>query len=152
MDEYLAEADRLRLLRLGELEAELGSWSGKRGVGRLRSILRDWHPATDDEMSKFERQLVAAIVRAGAPRPQVNPLLDEKLVDCLWPEFNVMFELDGCSYHADPATQIRDARRDVRYTLLGYQVNRFTWPEFRDNPDDVIQRALALLRLRGWTG
>ncbi|MDQ2622086.1 MAG: endonuclease domain-containing protein, partial [Actinomycetota bacterium] len=91
-------------------------------------------------------------VSAGAPRPQVNPLVEGHLVDCYWPQYNQMIELDGCSYHADPATQIKDKRRDVEFALKGINVSRFGWPEFRDDPSDVVGRALALLRLRGWRG
>lgn len=152
LDDHLAEADRLGLMRLRDLRLELDRWPGRKGIASLRRVLRDWYPLTGEEMSRFERLFVDAMVGAGAPPPQVNPLLEDHLIDCLWPQFKVMIELDGCTYHADPATQGRDARRDVKHTLMGYQVNRFTWPQFRDGRPEVIDLALALLRNRGWSG
>ncbi len=82
----------------------------------------------------------------------MNPLLGERLIDCLWVKYKVMIELDGTTYHADPATQVRDAKRDREHTLMGYQVNRIKWPEFRDHPKEVIEQSLDLLRRRGWVG
>ncbi len=103
-------------------------------------------------MSKFEQEFVRDLVAAGTPRPQVNPLLEDHLIDCLFEEFKVMFELDGHSYHRDPATQTKDVRRDRKHTLMGYQVNRFTRAEYKANRIQVIEQALALLRQRGWQG
>lgn len=152
MDDFLADADRERILRLNDLEAEVGSWSGKKGIAMLRQVLRDWHPASDEEMLIFEHEFVDELVAAGAPRPQINPLLGDHLIDCLFPQYKVMFELDGHAYHRDPATQTKDARRDRKHTLMGYQVNRFTRQEFRESRSEVIGQALKLLRNRGWPG
>lgn len=152
LDRFLADADRENLLRLGDLENELGRWTGKKGMGMLRRVLRDWHPASEDEMLIFENEFVSDLVAAGAPRPQINPLLDDHLIDCLYPQYKVMFELDGHAYHRDPATQTKDAARDRKHTMMGYQVNRFTRQEYLDNRARVIAEALDLLRNRGWPG
>ncbi|MFV0405968.1 MAG: DUF559 domain-containing protein [Propioniciclava sp.] len=146
LDGFLAEADRHNLLHLNRLEEEIARWRGRKGIGLLRRVLSEWHPATDEEMSLFERQFVEAIVAAGAPRPQVNPLVGKHLIDCLWEELKVMIELDGHSYHRDPATQTKDAQRDRKHTLMGYQISRFTWQEFKQDRDLVIEQAIALLR------
>lgn len=152
LDDYLADADRENLLRLKELERELDRWTGKKGITRLRRTLGDWHPSTEEEMLIFQKEFVGALVRAGAPRPRVDPLLDGCLIDLLWEEYMLMFELDGHAFHRDPAMQTKDARRDRKHTLMGYQVNRFTRQEFRDNRAEVIGQALQLLRSRGWRG
>lgn len=152
LESYLADADRERLLQLKRLETELGHWSGRRGIALLRKTLGDWHPATEEEMLVFQKEFLQALVAAGAPRPQVDPLIDGCLIDLLFPEYMAMFELDGHAFHRDPATQTRDAARDRNNTLLGYQVNRFTRQEFRDNRAETIRQALALLEARGWPG
>jgi len=152
IEDRLATADRRNLLSLKELESEIDRSRGRKGTGMLREILQGWHPATDDEMLVFENEFSAALAAKGAPRAQINPLLDIHLIDLLFPEFRVMFELDGHSFHRDPATQTKDARRDRKHTLMGYQVNRFTRSEFNRNRDEVIEEALDLLRSRGWKG
>lgn len=151
LDDYLADADREKLLHLKKLETEANRWTGKKGIGLLRSALGDWHPATEEEMLIFQKEFVAALLKAGGPRPQVDPLIDGCLIDLLFPEYKVMFELDGHAFHRDPAMQTKDARRDRKHTLMGYQVNRFTRQEFRDNRAEVIGQALELLRARGWS-
>lgn len=146
LDRYLADADREGVLHLNSLEGELRTWRGRRGIRLLRETLSDWCPATSEEMSEFEREFVGDLVAAGVPRPQVNPLLGEHLIDCLWPGLMLMFELDGHSYHRDPAAQTRDARRDRKHTLLGYRVYRFTRNEYRTDPQATIQNALEIFR------
>lgn len=152
VEDLLAEADRLHILDFEAMRREAERGRGRKGVERLRLCLAGWHPPTELEKSVFEKEFAEGIVARGAPPPQRNRQVNGHEVDCFWPQFGLMIELDGCSFHRDPATQVNDRKRDVEFALMGIQVNRFAYPEFRDDPEDVCSRAIALLRARGWNG
>lgn len=82
------------------------------------------------------------------PSRQVTVQFGES-VDVHYPEFGVIVELDGETFH----DRDRDARRDNRNMLRrGMITLRFTWHRVRTDPCGVAAEIVEALRQRGWEG
>jgi very-short-patch-repair endonuclease len=86
---------------------------------------------------------------ADLPRPQVNARLHGCEVDCLWPERNLVVEIDGFQFHGSRRAFEYDRQKDAKLAAAGVVVMRFTWRELMENPYAVIARlAQTLIRAR----
>lgn len=115
---------------------------GKRGLGKLASILDEHGPGTIPAASELERLLFQAIESAGLPRPRRQfPLPGRQAatgrVDAAYVEAKLILEADGRRWHSRRADFARDRRRDNEAARAGWQTLRFTWEELRDEPTEV---------------
>lgn len=72
-------------------------------------------------------------------------------VDFIYPDANLVIEVDGRRWHAGRKPEIRDRRRDHSLVLGRKRVLRFTWEDVVHEPEyflEVVGRALGLFATR----
>jgi very-short-patch-repair endonuclease len=77
--------------------------------------------------------------RQGLRLPQVNVLVEGKLVDFYWPRERLIVEADSYGYHGDRPAFERDHQATVALQVAGYRVLRTTYRMLRDNPDPLLR-------------
>ena len=122
----LEEAERLELFDLRAVEELIRRSNGRRGVARLRAALSHYRePAF--MRSEMERRFLGLVRKAGLPRPSTNWVVLGHEVDVLWPEEQLVVELDGYEFHRTRRAHELDRRRDDDLGLAGFRVIRLTW-------------------------
>jgi Transcriptional regulator, AbiEi antitoxin/Protein of unknown function (DUF559) len=120
LEAAISEARALKLIRDGDLERALGRAGPRKGVGRIRALLK----AEGDNgytRSKAER-IMRRLMRAGGLRqPLCNRRLHGYNVDFLWPEERLVVEVDGYQFHGHRSAFERDRRKDQVLTAAGYR-------------------------------
>lgn len=138
--------DRLSLWDLIE------RYPGRRGVRRVRTALeRIGEEPPGERRSPLEERFVPFLRHHRLPMPHFNAwiALGEKRfqVDCLWPDWNQIVELDGWASHGTRSAFREDRGRDRRLRVAGYSVTRITWAELDDEPAVIAADLRALLGL-----
>jgi very-short-patch-repair endonuclease len=83
--------------------------------------------------------------------PQTQATVNGYRVDFFWPEFGLVVETDGLTYHRTPAQQARDRVRDQAHVAAGLICLRFTHVQVRDDAEHVLATLRAAIRSRhGW--
>ena len=72
------------------------------------------------------------------PEPQRNVHLDGWEIDRIWPEHNLVVELDGRPYHVAANAMERDRRKDIALQKLGLTPLRFTDFRFEHDRDGIL--------------
>jgi very-short-patch-repair endonuclease len=133
LDRALNEASALKLLRDGDLDGALKRAGNRRGVGRLRTLLR-----AEGEFgytrSAAERRMRKVIADARLPRPIANAPLEGFVVDFLWPQFKLVVEVDSYAFHGHRGAFERDRRKDMVLLAAGFLVVRVTWRQLVHEP------------------
>jgi very-short-patch-repair endonuclease len=142
--EYLNRWDRLSLPDL------LERYPGKRGSRKVRLALeRLEHDPPGRTRSKLEQRFAPFLRRHHLPLPRFNDwiLLGSKRyqVDCHWPDFRQIVELDGWEGHGSKSAFQDDRARDRVLRVAGYSVIRLTWAQLASEPDAVAGDLRALL-------
>ena len=117
---------------------------GARGVAGLRSLLDDRMAVTRSTPERILRRLLRL---TELPLPQTNVKVGKWEVDFVWPKHRLIVEVDALSTHTSPFHFERDRRKDAELTLLGYTVIRVTRRQLQEEPDVVVARIAAALRL-----
>ena len=89
------------------------------------------------------------IAGAGLPLPQVNVLVDGFLVDCYWPQSDLVVELDSYQFHRGRAAFERDREKIARLRLAGRDVLPLTYRQVASQQGwvlDAVQKLLSLER------
>jgi very-short-patch-repair endonuclease len=97
--------------------------------------------------TELESRMLAICRRHRLPQPEINVKLDRFEVDFLWRAERLVVEVDGWASHRTRSAFEEDRVRDVRLSLLGYRVVRFTWRRLADEPADVARAIRALVRV-----
>jgi hypothetical protein len=88
--------------------------------------------------SDLEERFIAFLDAKKIPRPRLNPWLslgdDRFQVDCLWPDANLIAELDGWQSHGTRQAFGKDRKRDRKLGAAGYRVIRITEGQIRNEP------------------
>jgi hypothetical protein len=134
LERALVSADRSRRLRWPELRRVVEQGAGREGVGRLRRLVDQVDPRAADAISPAEVDFLALCREAGFPRPQVNALVEGRLVDFYWPDARVIVETDGYWFHSDRPAFERDYESTVVLTAAGYRVHRATYRMLQHSP------------------
>jgi very-short-patch-repair endonuclease len=140
MEHDLVAADRSRRLRWQELNrivTEHGS--GRRGVRRLKRLIERVDPRFADAVSSSEVDFLALCQREGLRLPQVNVLVEGKLVDFYWPKERLVVEADSYGYHGDRPAFERDHQSTVDLEVAGYRVLRTTYKMLQFNPAPFLR-------------
>ncbi len=96
------------------------------GGATLRSLLREHGDHGNWRQSDFEAYIIDICRTHGIPLPQTNvPLLGE-VVDAYWPEYAVVAEPDGMTFHGTRAAARRDRRNDASRMANGIITVRIT--------------------------
>lgn len=146
VEQAVAQADRMGLVRRGRLEEAVNGWAHCAGVPLLRALLqRSAGPALT--RSEAEDRFLRLVRKARLAEPDTNVRIAKAEVDFLWRDARLVVEVDGFAYHSSPDAFERDRRRDAILTAAGYRVLRTTWRQIVDEPEAVIARvAQALVR------
>ncbi len=137
-------ADRLNLIRAGELPSLLRASPRRPGLAALKKLVAPQTFRLTD--SELERDFLRLVRRAKLPLPEPGAVLDGRRVDFYWPRFEVVAETDGLTYHRTPAQQTRDRERDQLHFAAGRTPLRFTHHQIRHEPSrvaEILGRALA---------
>jgi very-short-patch-repair endonuclease/predicted transcriptional regulator of viral defense system len=145
LERAISEARMQRLVDDRDLEAALRRAGNRRGVARMREILRsEGEPGYT--RSEAERQMRRLIEQARLPPPRVNARIGGFEVDFYWPGHKLIVEVDGFRFHGHRAAFERDRRKDMTLVAAGYLVIRVTWRQLTEEPLAVaatIASALA---------
>lgn len=133
-------AEQLRLLDMAEIDGALERAGRRRGAAILRGLLRAYDPRWQATRSGLELRALD-IVRAGRlPQPEVNAWIAGRWeADLLWPDRQLVVEVDGGAIHDAPGARARDAVRDRALRRLGFRVLRLRERELSD-PEAVARR------------
>jgi very-short-patch-repair endonuclease len=133
----LEEAERLRLVRRGELTDALRRAKRRRGAATLASLVAD---ASEPALtrSEAEERMLALIKKGGLPSPRVNARAAGHEVDFLWPEHGLVVEVDGYAFHSGRAAFERDRLRDADLAAIGLRVVRTSWRRLTREPEAVL--------------
>jgi very-short-patch-repair endonuclease len=119
------EADRLKLLRLHELEAVIERGRGRRALKPIRRLLEELR-APDQGRSPLEIRFPAFVREFRFPDPIQNADVLGHEVDALWPQAKLIVELDSWEHHGHRAAFERDRARDPKLMIAGYRTIRVT--------------------------
>ena len=119
------EAERLRLFDLAEVNRTLHGNTRRPGCRALRTALATYEEPAFTR-SDLEGLMLALCERHRLPKPLVNTTVAGYEVDFLWSEPGLIVETDGRQDHLTRHAFEEDRARDVRLTVLGYRVLRFT--------------------------
>jgi len=119
------EADRLKLLRLRELEQVCERGRGRRALRPVRRLLAELG-APDEGRSPLEVRFARFLRKHRLPMPAQNVLVLGHEVDALWPAAKLVVELDSWEHHGHRASFERDRARDLKLMLAGHRTIRVT--------------------------
>jgi very-short-patch-repair endonuclease len=138
-------AERLRILDTRPIYELLTRCASHRGAARLRALL-DYDPtAAADALSELERLYLDLLREAGLPEPQVNVLVSGHLVDCYWPQFDLVVELDGFEFHGDRDAFERDRAKLANLKAADHQAVQFTYRQVTRAPAWVAAMTRELM-------
>jgi hypothetical protein len=126
LERMLVAADRTGRLRWGELERIIGEGQGRAGIVRLRRLAEQVDPNAVDVRSGLEIDFLALCREHGLPRPHINVLVEDWLVDFFWPAERVIVEVDSYGFHSGRPEFERDHRATMALQRAGYAVHRIT--------------------------
>jgi len=119
------EADRLKLLRLDEVERVCERGHGRRALKSTRRLLAGVRASTrtrsplEDRFQRFARFF-------DLPPHVTNVDVLGSEVDVFWPAAKLIVELDSWEFHSHRAAFQRDRVRDARLLVAGYRTVRVT--------------------------
>jgi hypothetical protein len=147
MQRMLEHAEERKLFDLGPVEELLERTRGHHGWGRLRRAIALYAPPPFTR-SQFERSFLAALLRAGLPRPATNFVEAGFELDVYWPEHRFAVELDTYVTHGTRGAFERDRLRQEDLKLAGIEMTRVTDVRFAREPEAVLARVVRLLGQR----
>ena len=130
------------------LNEQFMRYPNHRGTPALREAIQT-EPALT--RSEAERRLLELIRAARLPTPQTNVRTGRHEVDFLWPDLNLIVEVDGYAFHSSRAAFERDRQRDAELGAQGYRVVRVTWRQLTDEPEALVA-LLAVATASGRAG
>jgi predicted transcriptional regulator of viral defense system len=134
LERAVIAADRAGELNWPRLVETLDRSSGRVGIARLRRVVSATDPHAVEARSPLEVDFLALCRGAGLPAPQINVLVEGRLVDFFWPRQRVVVETDGYDYHRDRAAFERDHESTLALEAAGYAVRRATYRMLRQEP------------------
>lgn len=139
------EADRLKLLRLGDVEGVCERGYGRRALRPIRRLLTEARAVTRTRSPLEDRfQRFCRFYDLPPHHTNVDVLGSE--VDVLWPAACLIVELDGWEFHRHRTAFQRDRARDSRLLVAGYRTVRVTHHRLDREPDQLATELHQLLR------
>jgi hypothetical protein len=140
------ETERLKLLRLREIESVCERSHGRRALRPIRLLLAE-AIAAETVRSPLEERFRTFCRAAGIPAPATNVHVLGHEVDCLWPATKLIAELDSWEFHGHRSAFERDRARDPKFLLAGYRTIRVTNRRLDHEADQLAAEIGGLLRL-----
>lgn len=138
------EADRLKQLRLRELEDVCVRGRGRRALRPTRRLLEELR-FPDEGRSPLEIRFAAFVRERQLPAPVQNADALGHEVDALWPTAKLVVELDSWEHHGHRAAFERDRARDPKLLIAGYRTVRVTHRRLDREADRLAAEIRALL-------
>jgi very-short-patch-repair endonuclease len=150
VEHALRESEYLRLYDRLSLPDLLERYPHRHGCRTVRECLRRRAELPAGRVrSWLELEFLPFLRRNGLPRPRLNVWLQvggrSIQVDCLWPDTNVVVELDGFAGHGTRIAFREDRARDRRLRVAGYGVTRIAPEQLDDEPEAIAADLRALL-------
>ena len=141
----LEAAQRADLLNVIHIKALIERSPGRHGAKPLSEAIENLEDEPPWTQSELERRFRALTQSSGLPQPQFNVLVDELLVDCFWPQHNLVVEVDGWTFHKTRQAFEADRRKDAQLVTAGRRVLRLTHRRLRDEARAVARELGTLL-------
>ncbi len=141
-EKAINDADRLGLIGVEALRAELPSLRPRPGMACLRRLL-GCDALTD---TGLEREFLDIVREAGLSMPTTQAWISGYRVDFYWPDLGLVVETDGWRHHRTPGEQATDRRRDQAHAKAGLTTLRFAERQVRHEPRQVRAALLAVMR------
>jgi very-short-patch-repair endonuclease len=138
------EALTRRLFTAGSLLSQIKRYRGRRGIGRLRTLLEQDDPPALTR-SEAEERFLALVREARLPAPEVNIRLHGYEVDFFWRDERLVVEVDGYQFHSSRTAFERDRRRDADLQNAGLRTLRVTWSQLLDTPYATLAHLVRAL-------
>jgi very-short-patch-repair endonuclease len=139
------EADRLKLLRLREVEEVCERGYGRRALKPTRRLLAEARFVRRTR-SPLEDRFQGFCLSYELPPHSINVEILGKEVDVLWPAAKLIVELDSWEFHSHRAAFQRDRARDTRFLVAGYRTIRVTHDRLDKEAGALAGEIRALLR------
>jgi hypothetical protein len=146
LEHMIVNADRSGRLNWRELQRVIEEGNGRKGLRRLRRAAARIDPRAADAVSPLEVDFFSLCQKASLPLPQVNVLVEGRLVDFYWPKAKLIVETDGYAYHKDRAAFERDHEATVALAGAGYTVHRATYRMLKRDPRPLLALIANSLR------
>ena len=137
-------ADRLKMLRLPELEQVCERGRGRRALRPVRRLLAELG-VPDEGRSPLEIRFPAFVREHHLPPPVQNVHVLGHEVDALWPAAKLVVELDSWEYHSHRAAFERDRARDPKLLIAGYRTIRVTHRRLDNEAAQLAEEIRQLL-------
>lgn len=141
------EAERLRLLRLPELERCCERGHGRRALRPTRRLMADLRPP-DEGRSPLEIRFPEFVRAHRLPKPVQNVDVLGHEIDALWPDAKLAVELDSWEHHGHRAAFERDRARDPKLLIAGYRTIRVTHRRLDREASQLAAEIRQLLAIR----
>ena len=121
----LEQAEALRLQDELPVLAAVQRHTGRRGAGALATALAQARWSGGMPKSELEARFLAFLDDNGLPRPRLNKWIEigGELIeaDCVWPEHDLLAEIDSRAWHETRAAFERDRKRDRQCVAAGWR-------------------------------
>jgi very-short-patch-repair endonuclease len=140
------EADRLKLLRMPEIERVCALAGRRSGIVALRRLIADTkepimtRSPLEDSFAEFCREHLADL-----PTPLTNVSILDHEVDAYWPSHRLVVEMDSWEFHGGRTAFESDRKRDTKMQAAGYRVLRLTHRRLHEEPDIVAAEFRSIL-------
>lgn len=145
LEQAWEEADRLKVLRLREVELVCERGYGRRALKPIRRLLAA-AKAPPEGRSPLEERFHAFCQEHRLPEPARNVHVLGREVDALWPGAKLVIELDSWEHHGHRAAFERDRARDPQFLIAGYRTIRVTHRRLDREAPQLASEIRQLLR------
>ncbi len=145
LEQAWEEADRLKLLRLREIELVCERGYGRRALKPIRRLLATARTPAEGR-SPLEERFHDFCRSHRLPEPARNVRVLGREVDALWPEAKLVAELDSWKHHGHRAAFGRDRAREPQFLIAGYRTIRITHRRLDREAPQLASEIRQLLR------
>ncbi len=138
----------LRIVRPRELRDVVARAKGRPGAPLLARLLVARTPDTITQ-SEAERMFLRLVREAGLPEPETQKRISGFTADFLWRPQRVVFEIDGYLFHTSRSAFDRDRRKDLALKAAGFDPNRVSRDQVKNEPLVVLAHVAGALARAG---
>jgi len=151
LDRLIETAVRTEVLDLVDLERALKRHERRPGIATLKQALTAYRPAPKRK-STFERAFDRWLLKhPEIPEPERNVRLGGRWeLDCYWPQYGLVLELDGRQYHIAAEDFERDRIKDAWLQREGLRILRVTGKHWDEDRAGVQTDLMAFPALGGY--
>ena len=129
---------------------------GRDGIQQYRALLERRLPDGSVPDSRFNRGIAQLVERAGLPAPALEYVIRDRdrfiaRADLAWPRHRLVVEADSIKHHFDHGTFQGDRTKRNELQLAGWSVLAFTWRDYTERPEWVVETIRAVLSLEPTT-